>query len=162
MVGETCGMRRILVVMLSCGVVLIWRWLWRNWLFSDVVKELLVTISSANFTYYNSICKWISSVIDIYFCMHNHIISSLYTLALKASTSDFSTRLFVSASWNCWLVSINCLYSVAFSSVSFSTWEIKIQMGRKWLLLMLFSCYTSHKRSCFNWNSRLPRIFSQN
>lgn len=122
MVGETCAMRRRLVVF-SGGGVLIWHCVGRSWLF-NVVKEPLVTMSSANFTY-----KSIHRFQILLTCFpstltEKTILISFHqpnTLALKASTSDFSTRLFVSASRKCWLASLNCLYRVAFSTFSFST-----------------------------------------
>lgn len=133
MVGETCAMRRRLVVF-SGGGVFTWHCVGRSWLF-NVVKEPLVTMSSANFTYkctqmsdsipifsFNLECK--NYMLLLSFCQPNN------TLALKASTSDFSTRLFVSASRKCWLASLNCLYRVAFSTFSFSTWQNKINICR--------------------------------
>jgi len=138
MVGETCAMRRRLVVF-SGGGVLIWHCVGRSWLF-NVVKEPLVTMSSANFTYK---CTHISNSINIFSLnLHwkNYILLSFHqpnnTLALKASTSDFSTRLFVSASRKCWLASLNCLYRVAFSTFSFSTWQTEIRRKTKLVFIV--------------------------
>jgi len=85
---------------------------------------LLATISSAIFTCNTS--NWLD---NWKFCMIIQLLwqlifgrGKLFTLTLKASTSDLRILLSVTAVVNCWLASESSLNRVAFSPLSCSTW----------------------------------------
>ena len=117
-VGETLATRQRLWVLRSWGEL---KWVWRIW-FRLLVTEPRATMPSTNSTYDHSTNSFRDGYIHI--CRANKRQVNFYgTLALRASTSDLSTLLFVLASPNCWLASVSCLYRDAFSPLSCSTWE---------------------------------------